>query len=582
MLAQIPRIDVLGGWDVAEDGSWQLPIRAQLSVSETEHMPRASTWWFVLGPEQPKDGVRVFPDAEDGIRVTFRHQTLNSEPGLGVRWRPGNVCLARPLGGLARQVWTDEPADVVPRVIWNAERLLQWVDAAASDELCTPGEPNELPSYAGQQSLHTIGFAEMPGDLHWWDHQDKVWGFVALAAIPGAEGTWVVNAFLDEAGRLLRRATWTAMVPAGKRDVEGIWVRLPSIPVIPPWRIPATWDELRRTLASLGMDLEELLAAAGARSRARPQPRDPRILFLGFPFAERIGEKPERMHWLVTGPLKFARRDEGRNGFRPIERSRRVWDRQFARQRKELTWLRTANWAPDQIRRRGAAEDRVRCARVLVLGGGSLGGALAEVLVRQGVTDLAIMDPDQLEAGNLSRHVLTLRDLGRNKALALANRLNECAPDARVEALPTSFPPVPGSAADLAFREYDVIIDCTASDTVLDAMAEADWRSEKLFVSLSMTWRAEGLLAFSASEASFLAIDAKQRFASMPVPDVDTTSHHVEAIGCWSQVFPATPDDVQMWAAIGARFVRSAILSPERRVRYWRRHENGSVEVRDA
>jgi hypothetical protein len=40
-----------------------------------------------------------------------------------------------------------------------------------------------------------------------------------------------------------------------------------------------------------------------------------------------------------------------------------------------LEWRRTANWAPDQLRKRGEAEDVVRSKSVLVLGVGTLGAA---------------------------------------------------------------------------------------------------------------------------------------------------------------------------------------------------------------
>ena len=60
---------------------------------------------------------------------------------------------------------------------------------------------------------------------------------------------------------------------------------------------------------------------------------------------------------------------------------------------------------------------------------------MAEHLVRGGVTDLALIDGDPLEAGNLVRHSLTMNELKGNKAEKLMERLNFVSPHARVRAI---------------------------------------------------------------------------------------------------------------------------------------------------
>ena len=42
-----------------------------------------------------------------------------------------------------------------------------------------------------------------------------------------------------------------------------------------------------------------------------------------------------------------------------------------------------------------------------VIGVGALGGFVCELLSRQGITRLKIVDGDKLQVGNLSRHILT-------------------------------------------------------------------------------------------------------------------------------------------------------------------------------
>ena len=71
---------------------------------------------------------------------------------------------------------------------------------------------------------------------------------------------------------------------------------------------------------------------------------------------------------------------------------------------------------------------------VSIIGCGSFGSALADMLVRAGLGRLTLIDPETLAPENIERHVLTPRDLGRPKAEALAARMAEINPALRVGA----------------------------------------------------------------------------------------------------------------------------------------------------
>ncbi|MDA8322460.1 MAG: ThiF family adenylyltransferase [Actinomycetota bacterium] len=72
-------------------------------------------------------------------------------------------------------------------------------------------------------------------------------------------------------------------------------------------------------------------------------------------------------------------------------------------------------------------------ARVVVAGAGSVGSRIAEDLVRSGVGALAIIDPDLVEAANLSRTVYAAADIGLPKPQALAGRLRAIDPAVTIE-----------------------------------------------------------------------------------------------------------------------------------------------------
>ncbi len=74
--------------------------------------------------------------------------------------------------------------------------------------------------------------------------------------------------------------------------------------------------------------------------------------------------------------------------------------------------------------------ERLKTARVLVVGLGGVGGAAAETLIRSGVGRLTFVDGDVFEPSNINRQLLaTSRTVGMNKAAAAKARAEEISPD---------------------------------------------------------------------------------------------------------------------------------------------------------
>ena len=90
---------------------------------------------------------------------------------------------------------------------------------------------------------------------------------------------------------------------------------------------------------------------------------------------------------------------------------------------------------------------------VAVIGCGSVGSAIAEMLVRAGLGKIELIDPDTLSEENLARHLLTRKDLGHSKVEAMRERLLEINPDCLIQARAESFRDV----------EADMIVSCVDS-----------------------------------------------------------------------------------------------------------------------
>lgn len=579
-LSELPRVAVAGEWDRLQDGRFYLAIDVALSVAASAFVTSSTRWYLVVSHPAGSEAISVLPARAGGVDRTFPHQLHNGLPETDVPWRTGKLCLDRPEAAFSREVWSGEPVDLVDRLLWTAHRLLSWIDAAAADVLRVAGDPFEIPPTPTNLGLPVVAFNESISDLGSWNAQGERWGHASLIEVPKARSTFAISSFQSPDSKEIRRNEWGTWAGRARRADLVTWIRLDEIPVMQPWGLPTTWLELSALLNLQGVDLASILGLAGAARRKRSHRAENHLLVLGFPVPEEIGATPSRLHWLAINRVPLAARHSVHRGFRPTEQTRLRIDGEIAASRTPINWIRTMNWAADQTRRRGPVNESLATSRIVLIGAGALGGPVAENFVRMGNTTMTIMDDERLEAGNLTRHVLGLEALGHNKAQALAAGLNSTMVDARVTGLAERFPPTSEVGME-ALRNCDVVIDCTGSDETLRAMSEFDWRGEKLFLSLAITWGAEGLLAYAASETHFPAVDAIERFAQSPAPPVDPAKQTMEGTGCWHPVFPANAEDMRLWASIGCRFIRAALDDRRRSCVYFRQFADGRIERQD-
>jgi molybdopterin/thiamine biosynthesis adenylyltransferase len=81
-------------------------------------------------------------------------------------------------------------------------------------------------------------------------------------------------------------------------------------------------------------------------------------------------------------------------------------------------------------------QERLKSARVLVVGVGGLGGISATYLTAAGVGHLRLCDSDRVELSNLNRQLLfATEDIGKPKAALAAKRLSAQNPETKFEAI---------------------------------------------------------------------------------------------------------------------------------------------------
>jgi hypothetical protein len=173
---------------------------------------------------------------------------------------------------------------------------------------------------------------------------------------------------------------------------------------------------------------------------------------------------------------------------------------------------------------------------------------------------MLLVDHDDLEPGNLVRHTLIGADLGRNKAIATAARLQGAAPMSNISAHAASLPS--GERLQKLLGPFDIVLDCTGEDEVLRGLAEAWWTIPLRFLSASLGFAAKRLFLFGAQGCAF-PIDefaaAMEPWLAVERSQWSTAGETLEGAGCWSPLFPARYDDVWLAAAATVKYIESMI-----------------------
>ena len=118
----------------------------------------------------------------------------------------------------------------------------------------------------------------------------------------------------------------------------------------------------------------------------------------------------------------------------------------------------------------------IQNAFVIVVGLGGVGSHAVNMLVRSGVTNIRIIDFDQVTLSSLNRHALaSFADVGVSKALVLKKRLLEIAPWARIEAVTEMFV---GKEADRLLRPFDATESEVPPTYILDCIDDVNTKAE--------------------------------------------------------------------------------------------------------
>ncbi|UQN10206.1 ThiF family adenylyltransferase [Deinococcus sp. QL22] len=452
-----------------------------------------------------------------------------------------------------------EPTDAYSRLAWHALRLVQWVQKAARGDLLRPGDHfgHPLIHEANIDAKRSINTLEDEHSLVLWKNHGGQHGEVKLLNdLGGHQSSFAVE--FTKQGKHIFTPPWGTWVSSRKPNQAAQWVLLERPPFLPPWGFPATWGQLRGALNDQGVNLDPLLRRAiASASTTRGMP----LLLIGYPVPSVIDGPDRRIQWQACELPSYMELSRSK-GFRNTPDS--WWlkaKHDIFGNAGPITWMLAQPHQAEELGSRGFLPESVRTQRYVVIGAGALGSAVAEHLVRSGVTCISVFDEDSIQTKNLVRHMLTLRDVPRKKSMQVTERLQAINTLVSPTGFDERYPPQ-SVAGRQATQAADVIIDTTAEASVIGTLGGQRWDAPKVIISLSLGWKAQSLYAHGQRTTRFkitafdkailphVAVDALAD-ANEPMP--------MEGIGCWTPVFPALHTDVQLLAAVGATFVREFV-----------------------
>src|SRR5579871_3978157 len=132
----------------------------------------------------------------------------------------------------------------------------------------------------------------------------------------------------------------------------------------------------------------------------------------------------------------------------------------------------------------GPGQNRLKAARVLVIGAGGLGSPALQYLAGAGVGTLGIVDDDSVALSNLHRQILHgTPDMGRLKTESAADAIARLNPHVAVE--PFAIRLDEGNARELV-RRFDVVLDGSDNFDTRYALSDACFHEGKPLVAAAL------------------------------------------------------------------------------------------------
>lgn len=579
-LDSLSQVEIIDEWKFENElNIWYLHLNIAIEY-KTTYFPQISQWYIIVDSNYPKGKIKVYPDVKNSITVTLYHQANNSKIERNGLWRKGALCLE--VNTIS--TFQSEPYSVDERLLYHVKRAINWLELAAKGQLVADNEPFELPEFTLSNVLEMqFAFSEDIVTFMQWESTDCRYGIAELDVYKSKPFVYYVKQFKSLNGNIEHYTQWGKHLSKTNISppINAPWILLKQPPVINEWQVPETLGDLIDACNSQHIDVMNVLKNVVSKIRDGKR----HLLLLGFPVPKTFGGEPEIVFWkaLYLPVVSYGKKTA--KGFRTNQQGWWLRDKSEVLTRKtKLDWIISENWNQQEISQRGKMNDFLLRKKMLLVGAGCVGASVAEILVRSGVYNLTIIDSDIFEIGNLSRHVLNVGNIGELKELSLCSYLNSLNPHANVEVINDTLAIDEEFKTNIALDEYDIIIDCTGENSVLDIFQKADFRKSHIIASISVGLGAKHLYMTIMSGSTFYF----NSFYNLISPYIQSERDLFDdynlprnGIGCWHPTFPARSDDVWLAAATAVKAIENYIITKSEKtlsIVYEQRENDGIFE----
>lgn len=560
VLDLLSKVEIIDDWQFDNElNVWYLHISIMIEC-ETPYFPQISQWYVVVDSEYPQGKVKVYPDVEKSITVTLYHQSNNSKIERNGLWRKGSLCLE--VNTVSNSQF--EPHGIDERLLYHVERAICWLELSAKGKLVTENEPFEFPEFLTNSLLKMkFAFSEDIVSFMQWESVESQYGIAELDVYKDKPFVYYVKTFKSLNNNIQHYTDWGSFLSKTiiSPPIIAPWILLKQIPVVNEWQAPGTFGELVLACKNQNIDIMSILKSVFGKIRDGKR----HLLLVGFPIAKTFGGEPEIISWKALYLPIISYGEKTAKGFRNNLTGWWIRDKlQIFNSNLKLDWVVSENWNQYEISQRGEMNDLLIRKRVLFIGAGCIGASIAEILVRAGVYNISIADLDIFEVGNLSRHTLTLNNIGELKEVSLCNYLNSLNPHARVEVINATLSKDNSFKTNIDLDKYDIIIDCTGENSVLNIFQSAVFKKQHIIASISVGLGAKRLYIALMNSNTF-NFNTFLSFISPYLKEERNLYDDYElprnGIGCWHPTFPGRSDDIWLAATTSVKVIENYILS---------------------
>lgn len=579
-LDSLSQVKILDDWKFDNELKiWFLHLGISIRY-ETSYFPQLSQWYVVVEDKYPKGKIKIYPDVENSIKMTLYHQSNNAKVEKNGLWRKGALCLEIN----TMSAFQPEPYSVDERLLYHVKRAINWLELAAKNKLILDNEPFELPEFTLSNVLEMqFAFSEDVVTFMQWESTDCRYGIAELDVYKSKPFVYYVKHFKSLNGNIEHYTQWGRYLSKTNISppINAPWILLKQPPVINGWQAPETFGDLIDACNSQHIDVMNVFKNVVSKIRDGRR----HLLLLGFPIPKIFGGEPEIIFWqaLYLPVVSYGKKTA--NGFRTNQQGWWLRDKSEVLTRKaKIDWIISENWNQQEISQRGKMNNSLLRKKMLIVGAGCIGASVAEIFVRAGVYNLTIVDSDIFEVGNLSRHVLNINNIGELKELSLCNYLNSLNPHTNVEVINDTLTIDEEFKTNIDLDKYDIIIDCTGENSVLDIIQNCDVSRNHIFASISVGLGAKRLYITLMNDNTFDfnsfgdLISPYLQSEKVLYNDYDLPRN---GIGCWHPTFPGRSDDVWLATSTAAKAIENYIILKSDKTLslvYEQRENNGVFE----